>query len=477
MTAVRQKKGIFYIALFLITLFVFEEAIYGRLPISPLVYITAKTLSEVVLYALLLLIIMIRMAGKHIKPYYPTRFDIFIIIFIIFALISSLLNQGAVFESALTLRTMLRYIAIYYIVVLSKWVPTRRQLMLIMKIIIWIALFQSAIVILQHVMGQAFTEAYFSAAKAEINIASISTLINAMTHKLGSGIGTFGKSATLSMFLLLSVVLILAVIMSAKRKNKWKWWIAYFFITVGIFYSYKRGALLLAILAPFVIAWILGNKKILKLYTISGVIVMFVFVMLLLSKGDSGLVKAKEVEISPLQSLNQIFNKDYWDKSSRKSRGWMITEVAPEVLSSFKLLGYGPDEQNAKNILASKGGEFAKLVSWGAFDDVYIVSTLVYYGPVGLLILLMAFSDIYRKAKYLIYGLNGEYRTLAVAVMVILIFTLLSSFIERVIEFRAFSFILWFFAGIVVSIVNNQHLLSSRFKTDERDQKSTMSRS
>lgn len=474
MIAARHNSGIYHICLFFITLFVFEEAIYGRLALSSQFYVAAKTFSEVVLYALLMLIIMIRMAGKHIQPYSPTLFDIFIITFVIFALISSLLNQGGLFESALNLRTMLRYIAIYYIIVLFNWVPAKRQLMQIIKIIIAIALFQSSIGLLQSVMGQEFIDAYFSATKTEFKIGEISRVINAMTHKLGAGFGTFGKTTPYALFLLIADILILAVVASDKRKAEWKWWACYIFITVGIFYSYKRGMFLFALTAPFIVAWILGNKKIVKLYTVGGAIVTFIFVIFVLSKGDSELVREKEVKISPVKSLTQLFSGEYWERSSSTSRGWMIIEVGSEVLSSFRIIGYGADEENTKRILAKKGGEFAKLVGWGAFDDVYIISALAYYGPVGLLILLMAFSDIYRKANYLIHGLDGEYRVLGVIVMVVLIMTLFASFLVRVLEFRAFAFMLWFFAGTAVSIVNNRHLIRSRSEAHESNFNPTM---
>ena len=91
------------------------------------------------------------------------------------------------------------------------------------------------------------------------------------------------------------------------------------------------------------------------------------------------------------QSLYQLSCADYLAVSPTKVGHWMIMEVGWQGLASFKPVRNGADEENAKGMLAAKGGELGKLVGWGAFDDVYIVAILVCYAPLGVVLLLATF--------------------------------------------------------------------------------------
>jgi hypothetical protein len=142
-------------------------------------------------------------------------------------------------------------------------------------------------------------------------------------------------------------------------------------------------------------------------------------------------------------------------------------EVGKQALISFKPIGYGADEENAKSKLAVKGGEFAKLVGWGAFDDVYIVAGLVYYGPIGVGLLLAAFYDVFERGKRLVYLRQPNARLVGVSVSVLQVMTLLSVFISRVLEIRVFAFTFWVMAGITVVLSSRTERLHERVRPVE----------
>jgi hypothetical protein len=238
---------------------------------------------------------------------------------------------------------------------------------------------------------------------------------------------------------------------SGRVRQTLSWWIAYAIILVGIYFSYKRAPLLLALMAPVLTAWFHGRKILVRRYIFAGCIAVPVLVLLIISMRPDEFVKEKEVGVSPAESLAQLFSAEYWENSASRSRGWMIKEVGRQSLVSLKPIGYGADEVKAKATLAATGSEFGKLVSYDAFDDVYIVASIVYYGPVGVLMMIAAFRYIFRSARRLATDRSSDLRFIGVALSTILVLMILAVFVVRLLEFRVFALLLWVFAAIAVS--------------------------
>jgi len=449
--SIRLQSFIAKLAASLVVVFVFEEAIYGRLSLTATTYLIAKTSTEALLYFFLLLVISHQLIKGQLFQYRPSFFDFCMVSFFIVALMATFINHGSLVMGIFNLRTMLRYIAIYYIIVLSDWMPTERQLRTFVKLLVWLALIQSFLITLQHFIGDDFREAYFSPPAVEVNVSGISKILGAVKTKIGAGYGTFGKPALASFFLLFVGVFVSARAISDLR-NKRKWWVIYALIVVGIFFSYKRAPLLLSMIVPMLVAWFYGYKQFLKRYIILALVIApLALTMILMFKPDD-YVKEKKVYTSPIESVAQLFTEDYWAIALSKSRGWMIMEVGRDALVSFKPLGYGADEESAKAMLAERGGEFGKLMGWGAFEDVYIVACLVYYGPVGVVFLLLSYYYLYRRARKLSTIKSPWLRLICVSFSVIVILILPSVFVERLPEFRATALLFWTMAGIVVTV-------------------------
>ncbi|MCS7064109.1 MAG: hypothetical protein NZM04_08745 [Methylacidiphilales bacterium] len=351
--------------------------------------------------------------------------------------------------AALNIRTSLRYVAIYYIIVLSGSLPSPHYLRMLLGYVILLALIQSSINAVQHIMGDEFRDKYFGGPDIELELSSIHTLITDKLDKMGAAYGTFGKAAPAAFFMM--IVIIYAAI-NAVRTNKilesYKWWLIYISLLVGIFLTYKRAAFIIALLVPLITAYILKRTQFVVRYIIfsaAGASLFFIFGSL----EQNEYVREKSTAISPYESIHNLMTEEYWSIAFTKSRGWMLTEVSREVMASFKPLGYGADEMNAKAQLATLGGEFAKLLSFGAFDDVFIVACLVYYGPVGLILLLLAFYDLRLRAVRLYKHSDLEYKQIALMIMIAILILLPAAFVERILEFRALSFLLWSLCGYV----------------------------
>jgi hypothetical protein len=450
--SIRLQSLISTVVVALVVVFVFEEWIYGRLNLAGQSYLIAKVASESFLYCLLLLLVADRLAQGKLAQYRPSYFDLVLFMFLALAALSTILNDGSLMDGALNVRTMLRFTSIYYIIVLSGWIPTERQLRQLISVLVAIAIVQSILITSQHIAGDEFRDSFFAGVETKVEIYGIERTAGVMEAKKGAGFGTFGKTPLAAFFLLLVATVCVAAAQCLSGTHRRKWWLAFGVIFVGILFTYKRAPLLLAVLIPVIVAWFAGNRQFSRRYVIAVAIVVPVILLFLITIRPAQYIKEKETQINPVESFAQLFSSDYWTITATKARGWVILEVAEEALGSFKPLGYGPDEDNAKSKLATKGGEFSKLVGWGALDDVYIVACLVYYGPVGVVLLVLAFYYLYRQgilASRL--ASNCQDRFLGVCLGSLLIVMLLSVFVVRLLEFRSFAFLFWTLAGIVVA--------------------------
>jgi hypothetical protein len=461
---VNIKSRIFIplLAAFLVAVFSFEEFIYGRLPIGSTAYLIGKTSSELLLYIILSLVLAARMVDGQLLRYRPTLFDMSLALFLSVALLSTMYNEGRLVNGMINLRTMLRYSTVYYIVVLSGWVASEKQIEKLIKIIVMIALIQALLSVVQHFMGDKFITDYFGTFKIQGEIDSAQLQISGIGKKMGAAVGTFGKPAAMAFFMVLAATFAIALSLEVPGRIQLRWAVVYICIVIGILMSYKRGELLLALMAPMVVAWLLRHWKFIRLSLLAAPFALLLLVALIVAdlQSSTGYVKEKEQLISPVQSFTQLFTSEYWNRTASASRGWMIGVVGKEVLSSFRLAGYGADEDNARAILASKGGAFGKLTEWHAFDDVYIIATLTYYGPLGVGILLFGFLDIFSAGKFALRYSSSKNRLTGVVICSSLLLMSLGSFLERILELRAFAFSFWVLAAIVV--MNKRRLQSCR---------------
>ena len=118
------RTFVFWMMCILLLGFALEEAILGRVALSTTQYVVAKAVAEIFLYGILLLVLLARLAQGNLQRYRPTLFDYCLLLFVIAAAVSTVANKGSILQGALNVRTMLRYVSVYYIIVLSGWRPS-----------------------------------------------------------------------------------------------------------------------------------------------------------------------------------------------------------------------------------------------------------------------------------------------------------------------------------------------------------------
>lgn len=432
-----------------------EEPVYAWLGVNAFAYLAGKLSTEIFLYFMVFFVLMYRTLVSPVA-YVVTRFDVLIAMFVLVAFLSTLWNGGQLLSGFFNVRTMLRYLAIYYLIGLSLWSPASNDLQKITNLVVIVGVLQSLLAIIQYIMGDGFTSAYFFPPTLYAELGDVKVSME-LQKKIGASIGTFGRPSSMAYFLLIPAAISLIRSVWFGRFS-FRWMFVYIIIIAGIFLSYKRGALLLALMLPVVMSC-LGKKScyVNKLLLIGGAFVIGAMLLVSLYQSNELHLNEKEVELSPVESLMKLGTAEYWGNTSNVSRGWFITEVGGAVLRQFTLIGYGADDENARRLLASSGSQFSNLVYYRAFDDVYLISSLIYYGPVGMALIVAAFFYLYQKGKVLSRSHDNHERLLGLLFCGIIILLPVALMLERVLELRAFSFAFWSLAGLCVVTERSRH--------------------
>jgi hypothetical protein len=180
---------------------------------------------------------------------------------------------------------------------------------------------------------------------------------------------------------------------------------------------------------------------------------VYVFVCIgLIVGGQQGFVDVKKAYVNPVENLTMLFSSEYFEQTA-SGRQWILTEVSKAILMSGNLIGFSPDEETARErIVASSGGALNKLLSYKAFEDVFWVAMLAYYGFIGLGLFVLVLLRIYRAAIWVVR--NSFYRidrVTSVTTSVLVLIVLPMTFIIKTFEFRHFSFYFWLISGLVMA--------------------------
>ena len=141
----------------------------------------------------------------------------------------------------------------------------------------------------------------------------------------------------------------------------------------------------------------------------------------------------------------------------------MLLEVGREIVTSVPPLGFGPDETHAKlAILESARVPLQRLIAYKAFEDVYWVALLAYYGFAGTALFAWVLWKLFVAALRVLRAGDPDQRALAAALAALLLVTVPLTFVVRTFEFRAFAFGFWMLAGLVAAADARIALTDSR---------------
>ena len=155
---------------------------------------------------------------------------------------------------------------------------------------------------------------------------------------------------------------------------------------------------------------------------------------------------------NPVENSLMIFGSEYFEKTEG-GRQWILKEVGSTLLKSFSIIGFSPDEDTARErILKVSGGTLKKIITSKAFEDVYWVALLAYFGIVGECLFVWILYKLYKCSNFVLATTRDYiFIVIAVSFSTLLILTIPLTFLVRTFEFRPFCFLFWLMAGLTMN--------------------------
>ncbi len=431
-----------------------EEFVLKWLPVSDQVYSLARLGSEAVVYALLVVVVLGRLArGRFLRR---TPVDLPLLVFLGLALASVFLNHAGIVPSLISLRTLLRYVALFYVV--ANLPLDERRVRLILLVILAMAAFESAVAALQFVQGGPTPFWYPRATALELGEAGRNFSILTSGVELGAVIGTLGHTVDLALFLLVAVTVVTGLLFTQGDRVQtvvpsWVLFAALGAFVAAILLTYSRASFLAALVGLGVVAWWRRHRRQLLRPLLGLGLAAIVLGAALSYAGTTGDVKLKQVHVNPLANIGMAFGSSTLEGRFSNTRLWLITSVGGSVLRSMTPLGYSPDEATARRRIAQNArGALDRILTYGPFEDVYWVALLSYYGLLGLGAFCWILVRLYRSAREVMSYTPGLWtRTAATSLASLLVLLIPLTFLVRTFEFRSLSLYLWLLGGVTLN--------------------------
>ena len=404
---------------------------------------------------LLFLALSALVAGRVVRglPLRATPLDVPLAVFVALASASLYLSDGSALAGLINLRVLLRYVAVFYLVVYLELAPAERRRVL--ALLLGSAALQGSLGIVQVLQGGA---GEFWLPRSDL------TAVAGVTHEfaaLGGGLeqgavlGTTDHSVAFALFLLVAGTLAAALFLTGAVRGRANVLLAALagLALVGIVFSYVRSCLFGLVLTLLVLAWReRRSAPVRRLLPALVLLAPMLLVLLLLSPGvDVAFVREKETRVSPLASVGALFTSEYL-QASESSRLWVLRDVGAEIARSAGWLGFGPDQEHVKQCLLRSGGaSLHRLVAYRAFEDVYWVALLAYYGFLGLAVFLVVLARLVPAARRARDAADPWERAAGHTLFALLLALVPLSFLTPTLDFRTFAFPFWMLAGMVVA--------------------------
>jgi len=404
---------------------------------------------EIILLTLLIWIII----TKSIIPgkWKSTPIDLLLIFFLIFSLISTLINDLPINVYILGLRPIVRFITVFYLIVQLGYIEifARR----FAQICLLVAGIVSVIAILQSIIGMPFTN-FLLPKDVEVGGELVREGVRQYLASRTRVFSTLGRYDTLGTYL--SVIILMITSLYWARIIRKRKYFHYFILCAvpALILSYSRQSWLVTVLG-IVILMVLYRK-----YSYLGALGLFSFLSILITIiffSSYSYYSSDLVDVSFLNRLLEPFSLRYFE-ISRYSYGrlFVIVEVSTRILQRAPLFGFGPGNFGT---LTTRylGHDFSSLIdirpeSAYLINDVNWVTILGQVGMIGTLLFGAILIIMIIRSKKIFQFVNDPLmKGYAGALVAILVAFFIMGFFGPNFEVRQVSFFVWSIAGIVFS--------------------------
>jgi hypothetical protein len=389
--------------------------------------------------------------GKILK----TPIDFWLISFICSALGSLAINNISLFLGILGLRTLLRYVILFYLLTNLNW--DEKYTKRLLKWICGVIVIQCLISFLQFVGGG---KVFSFFAPKDVKIADM-LIRQGYTSIYGERLMVFGTMARYNLlgnFLCFFALLFLGIYYETKfgqiKKLNWQ---SFFLITfIVLLLTTSRQSWLGLYLGLLFMYWI--KKKKIKVFLI-GLVPVFVTLFLWLIFAESDLYQPSTNPLeNAIKRYLQIFTSRYIEGSHRGDRLGVTIGVSKEVMSKSPLFGFGSGivEYGQVEKLQKKATTLRDIMvdpfMKQFIGDVGWVAILTQFGFLGLLSFVMMIFSITKIALQLYHNSQDSYlRGLSLGYLGAVAGIMIENFFCYNFTYRPVSFYFWLFSGIIVN--------------------------
>jgi len=476
----RKPQLPFWLIVVLIVYLPLEEFILKLLPLPITVIAAIRSLPELVCYLLffgLLYQIITRRCRFKI-----TAIEILFVGFFIWAvfliIISHLFFQASLFGGVSGLRTLVRFLSVYYLLVNLELYDS--QIYLILQTMIGMGMLEGLIAMAQFLGGSPVKKIFETTSVKMESLLGKAPIAFVGFEKKGSVFGTFSDASVMALFFLIPAILAVTLVIywtyiHPKKRYyllpNWQRIIVLFLIYFGIISSYKRAVMLIALLLPILVIFYLGKPRIAAWLTLlygTLLLVLFWGIMLFSFNIDQALsnksIRKEGQEIKTY--LIQLFTPEYWNRSIEGSRLFFMKISCGNVLGSGYWYGLSPDEDTTVEQLVKLTNNTRDKVKFKEtslyFKDAYWCAMISFYGVPGTLIYLLILYQLYRHTQAVRQNASGVVeKLLGVSGSILILLYGIYSLAEQLPEARTCSFYFWTIAGLVVNVHNRQKSLKS----------------
>lgn len=395
---------------------------------------------EASVYLVLAVVVAARLIVK--RTYTRTPIDAPLLTLFAVVAVAVAINNAPLAGSLMNLRSALRYVAVFYLVV--NLGLSRKQVHTLLQVILICGGVQVFAGLIQWVVGYDL-KVWMLPHTVDIEIAGKSRNFALVERgrEIGSLFGTLGDTLYYGLYLLVA----LAVVLPRVRWSR-PWLIACLpLLLFTIAYSYSRAAVIVTglTLAAY-LAYLLGVRRVAAAGCVAIALgLVLLGGSLLMETSDGTYRHPRQGRRSIVNNMTNIFSAEYLERSKRQRLGTVLG-VAPTTLINAPLIGYGPDQQHAIEQLneESKSHLYKTLTKEG-FEDVYWIALLCYTGIAGVLAVgwlggRMAWTC---AAVALAGPRDSTLRWAGLAGLCIVLQAAVLMWFNRVPEIRSFSFYLW----------------------------------
>ncbi|MDO8527016.1 MAG: hypothetical protein Q7T03_04930 [Deltaproteobacteria bacterium] len=436
--------------------FVFEGTILLHAPEASLVLM--KYLGDILILAIFFAVFAkLAIRRYQFEALKENKMHIPILLFLVAATFSAIINQSPAFVFFITLRQILRYVVLFYSIILTaeaEWTET--DLKNLAQVILALILIQAGIGYLQLLFGINSGFSTFLVTGNTVNLEGIPIIGGQAEYLKGHALfGTLLNPNTYGLFLATGFCLLLGLELVAVKPMKRFYLYLLLFIAPVLLKSYSRQSLYATLLGTMIIALIRKQFKILVL----AFLIIAGFAIYLSQLSEKTVWGTGQETLA--QRIVSPFDTRYIKKFRMSDRLWVINDILPQMMTgSHALLGYGPGS------LGSPFGFFQKYFDaykelkippklWyhlhTGIADVGFVAVIGQYGIIGFIFFYGIFVTLFWTLLVKIYpGIKDPFfKGITLGFMGYIIGFLLSNIGYNNFVVRQISYYFWILAGII----------------------------